>query len=645
MATSTNRIALLIEDDSIADWLTMRFLQPAGYQAERLSPGTDLKAYFQLCSPSALIVDSSAPAEILHSLAEDFPLLPLIYYASSLSTEEALQRYQEGFQAVITAQDAPRKALAAIHRVVARHESWQRWVRLDRKRHTQPLERHIKDLERLHRIGGKISASLSTDQVLREVVVAAVELTGAEEGNLMLLEEESGNLLLRAAHSVEDRKTSLLCVPVYDTLLGEVIATKRAINLSGSELTKIKTAFLVRALIYVPLLIQEKAIGVLGVYNREGVHTFSDYHQKLLETLADYAAIAIQNAKYYTASERERQKLYAILTHVRDGVIVLDEEQRVLLINEACRQALNIKAEDYLGKPVDQVLFNSDLVLMLKQPPLRWMKGGEIRLEDGRILDCQVSSIAGVGLVVTLHDITHLKELDRAKSEFVSAVSHDLRSPLTAILGYTELIAKVGPLNERQQEFIKRVQASVRGITALIADLLDLGRIEAGMDAHKELIDLRPLLHQVAGSYQTSATAKDQQLEIEISPDTSLVWGNPVRLEQMIANLLSNAIKYTPRGGKLGIRTWSQSGQLILQVWDKGIGIPPAEQPYIFDKFYRASNLPEDIGGTGLGLTIVKSIVEDHQGRIWVESTLGEGTTFTVVLPAAEPENLQKRPK
>jgi signal transduction histidine kinase len=104
----------------------------------------------------------------------------------------------------------------------------------------------------------------------------------------------------------------------------------------------------------------------------------------------------------------------------------------------------------------------------------------------------------------------------------------------------------------------------------------------------------------------------------------------------MINNLVSNAIKYTPKGGRLGVRTRQEDGQAVLQVWDQGVGIPPAEQPYIFDKFYRASNLPEDTGGTGLGLTIVKSIVEDHQGRIWVESTPGQGTTFTIVLPAAE---------
>jgi two-component system NtrC family sensor kinase len=636
----SKRILLFLKENVVTDRFAQHILQPAGYQVERITEETELIPRLQLHLPHALIVDDSLPASTLRSLRKNFPTLPLIRYTAQAQSEEILQWYQEGFQAVVSEQEDEVQALLLINRAVQRQEDWQRWLQLESKRHTQSLEKRVEDLERLHRIGGKISASLNLEQVLGEVVIAAVELTAAEEGNLMLLDGDSGNLILRAAHSTTEQRTNLLRVPIYDTLLGEVIRMKKAAILSGNELTKIQTAFLVRALIYVPLIIGEQAIGVLGVYNRQQEQAFSEYHQMLLEALADYAAIAIQNAHYYAVNERERQKLQTILTHVRDGVLVLDDEQRIVLINEACRFAFRLQEQDCLGKPIEQVISNPDLILMLKQSPAQWAKGGEIRLEDGRIWNCQFTPIPEVGLAVTMHDITHLKELDRVKSEFVSAVSHDLRSPLTAILGYTELIGRVGPLNERQKEFVKRVQASVQGITALISDLLDLGRIEAGLDARKELIDLRPLLRQSLESFSAFLSEKNQQLEVEISPSIPLIWGNAIRIQQMVANLVSNAIKYTPKGGKLGIRIWQEDSQLILQVWDSGIGIPPAEQPYIFEKFYRASNLPEDSSGTGLGLTIVKSIVEDHQGRIWVESTVGQGTTFTVVLPAAEPEGL-----
>lgn len=633
---SSKRILLLIQDDLVADRLTLEILQPVGYLVERLTDEAALKPRLQVDLPSALIVDASLSTKMLSSLMKEFPILPLIYYSTQSQSDEIIRHYQEGYHAVLTAQDDRMQALLMINRAVQRQEDWQRWLQFERQRHTQPLEKRVEDLERLRHIAGKISASLDLDHVLTEVVTAAVELTNAEEGNLMLLEEESEDLILRAAHSTGEQKANILRVPVYDTLLGEVIRTKKAVILSGHDLTKIQTAFLVRALIYVPLFLGEHPIGILGVYNRLRDQPFSEYHQMLLEALADYAAIAIQNANLYSVNEHERQKLHTILTSVRDGVLVLDNEEKIILINQACLDAFGLQEQHCVGKPIEQVISNQDLILLLKQTPSQWAKGCEIRLDDGRTWNCQLTPIPEMGLAVTMHDITYLKELDRVKSEFVSAVSHDLRSPLTAILGYTELIGRVGPLNQRQQEFIKRVQASVQGITALITDLLDLGRIESGLDARKELLDLRPLLRQSIENFSTLLSEKNQKLEVEISPSLPMIWGNAVRIQQMIANLVSNAIKYTPTEGKLGIRVWQEESQLILQVWDSGVGIPPAEQPYIFDKFFRASNLPEDVSGTGLGLTIVKSIVEDHQGRIWVESTLGQGTTFTVILPIAE---------
>jgi two-component system NtrC family sensor kinase len=234
-----------------------------------------------------------------------------------------------------------------------------------------------------------------------------------------------------------------------------------------------------------------------------------------------------------------------------------------------------------------------------------------------------------------MQDITELKELDRIKSEFVSMVSHDLRSPLTAILGYIELITRVGPVNETQKEFIRHVQVSVQNITSLISDLLDLGRIEAGMDTRNEFISMGVVLQHVVDTFIPLAKEKEQQLSIDIPGNLPKVLGSPVHLRQVVGNLIGNAYKYTPRGGMIGLKAMVNEGQVIFQVSDNGPGIPPADQPFIFDKFYRAANVESDIPGTGLGLAIVRSIVESHGGRVWVESVLGQGTVFTVMLPAA----------
>jgi len=196
----------------------------------------------------------------------------------------------------------------------------------------------------------------------------------------------------------------------------------------------------------------------------------------------------------------------------------------------------------------------------------------------------------------------------------------------------------VGPVNAQQKEFIRRVEASVQNITALINDLLDLGRIEAGFDSRKEFVPLPAVIHFIIESLRPRALEKSQRLELELPAQMPLVLGNPVRLKQMLSNLVGNAIKYTPVGGYIHLSAQHQGDQVILRVYDNGPGIPPSDQPYIFDKFYRASNILPETPGTGLGLAIVKSIVENHMGRIWVDSAPERGTTFTIVLPAADHE-------
>jgi len=177
---------------------------------------------------------------------------------------------------------------------------------------------------------------------------------------------------------------------------------------------------------------------------------------------------------------------------------------------------------------------------------------------------------------------------------------------------------------------------SVEQITNLVTDLLDLGRIESGLDTAKELTSIGLMARYAFESVRGAGVEKQLEFELDIPETLPMVYGDPIRLRQMIGNLLSNAVKYTPTGGIIRLHLESENDQIILQVQDNGSGIPAGDQPYLFDKFFRASNIPQDTPGTGLGLSIVKSIVDNHDGRIWVDSKLGEGTLFTVVLPAKE---------
>jgi PAS domain S-box-containing protein len=345
-----------------------------------------------------------------------------------------------------------------------------------------------------------------------------------------------------------------------------------------------------------------------------------------------------REVKRTTASLQERVnelvKLETIVERIEDGVIIVDDHANILLINPAARRAFGLWQDDNVnGRPVSEVLPHPDLKILLDESIDNPLPHNEITFDDGRVLTAQCTPIPKIGAAVTMQDITYLKQIDRLKNEFVHTVSHDLRSPLTAILGYVDLLDRVGPVNAQQREFITRVQGSVKNITSLVNDLLELGRIEAGFDTQKELVPMDGIIHYAVENLGGQIADKSLNLHLNLPTDIPQMRGNPFRLRQMLDNLIGNAIKYTSKGGEITIDLEAQNDQIILRISDTGPGIPPADQPHIFEKFYRASNVPKGVGGSGLGLAIVQSIVENHQGRIWVDSLLGMGSSFTVVLP------------
>lgn len=615
----------------LAEWI----LERPGYQVEILQDSAEFNQRPQIEFPCAIIMDERISPQGADAIIQSNPIIPVLYYCRQDSTEAAFHALELGFRGIIPASADRTLLYEKLDQAGEFQRNLQKWVIGETRRNTRSLQKRVDDLERLRHIGRQISASLQLDKVLKEVVIAAVELSAAEEAQLLLLDPSSGELILRSSYTRDQGQTRLLRLPVHDTLIGEVFTKKQPLSLDGDGLKKIQTAFLVRALIFVPLLMGEEAVGVLGVLNRRQSRTFTEYDRTLLEALADFATIAIQNANLYHSNDVEREKLTTILNQIQDAVLMIDLEKKLLFVNNTAMGAFRWAEKPVSGVPIEQVINNQEISLILQEVDSQKGKWHEIHLDGEEVWNCQITPIEGVGYVITLHEITHFKELDRQKTDFVNAVSHDIRSPLTAILGYTELIKRVGETNERQREYLRRIQNSVQGITALITDLLDLGRIEAGMDTHKELLEIDSLIVRSIETVAGSAAEKGTEIQIDIQKPLPPVYGNAIRIQQMVTNLVSNALKYTQRGGKVGVRAWQEQGQVVLQVWDNGVGIPLAEQPHIFEKFFRGSNLPEGEGGTGLGLTIVKSIVDDHRGRIWLESQEGVGTTFTVVLPGA----------
>lgn len=634
---------LVIEDSvEIRQLLIDRLLEPDGYHT---IVATDWEEGLRLAlqeSPDLIILDMQLPRmdglQMLRALREQQADVPIIVVSIPESAETVVQAFRLGASDYLVKPFAPQQVQEAIRRVLTSARSDAERDQLTRRlmEANQQLQRQLQELNAIYTIGRAVTSVLDLDSVLNRVVEASVYIARAEEGLLMLLDAASGELYLRAAKDVDERVASSLHVRVEDSVAGRAIRSGRPVLITGKP-TRIATGYLVNSLLYLPLQVASRGtIGVLGVFNRQSDRPFTERDIFLLSAVADYAAIAIENARLFETVKFERAKLEAILREAQEAVIVADEQDKVLLCNATARSVLGLNEGDLAYRPIDEVVVHPTLREMFSHSrDTGQIARGEVTVESGQTFNAQLTPIQGVGKVLVMQDVTHLKELDRLKSEFVATVSHDLRTPLTTIQGYIELLPRVGPLNEQQQDFIQRAHNSMLAITELIGDLLDIGRIEAGFDLEMAPCNLIQVIEETIRDAQPQAQEKLQELRWKSPGTLPLVRGNSRTLRQVMDNLLSNAIKYTREGGWIEVSASHENGYIVVRVADNGIGIPPEEQPYIFDRFYRVkSDETADIRGTGLGLSIVKVVIEKHNGRVWVESKPGVGSTFSFVLPA-----------
>lgn len=435
--------------------------------------------------------------DLARQLSATIPSLPVVLFVSQDSTDLLKSAMRLGITDYLCLPLRTEEILSAVQNSIRLAHERREWTIRNDRHVTASLQRQVSELETLSRLSRSITATLDPDAVLSAIVEAAVELTGAEEGSLLLVDELTGELYMRASRNFQEQFARTFRLPVQDSLAGKVVQTGKPVLLDQNTPQKIKTAYLVQRLLYVPLQLHNRVLGVLGVDNRQKTAPFTDHHVQVVSALGEFAVIAIENARLYSKAIIERNKLETVLTSIQDGVIVLDNEGRIILVNQTARSAYNLGQNRLTGKLPGDIFTHPELLELMRPHRKSNIERAEITLEDGRVFTAQVTPIPDVGVAITLNDITSLKRLDYIKTDFVNTVSHDLRSPLTAILGYVDLIDRVGPINETQAEFISRIQLSVHNITDLVDDLLNLGRIEAGFDTRKETMNIDQAIHQV----------------------------------------------------------------------------------------------------------------------------------------------------
>ena len=391
-----------------------------------------------------------------------------------------------------------------------------------------------------------------------------------------------------------------------------------------------------------PILTPQGAQGIIYLASGQN-EDFSDNVIRIFALIVSQISATIANAHLFQQVEQERARLEAILASITDAVLVVNRKGRIVLDNPAAREILSA-TESQSGRLLAESTNLNTLIELFDSAIQGNNLTGEILLDDGRTFFTSLSPVHigeanVIGWVATMQDVSHFKELDELKNDFVSSVSHDLRSPLSTILLAVNLVGETGELNKDQQELIAAVDKHVRAMGDLIDDILDVGKIEAGIDMEMEPCNLTSIIETVTEILKPQAIDKTIDLSSQLDKDLPLVMANTTRMHQVIHNLVGNAIKYTPNEGKVVVKAYPKDGEMRVQVIDTGMGIPTSDQSHIFEKFYRVQNdQAVKIKGTGLGLAITKGIIEKHHGRIWLESVFGEGTTFTIALPL-QPEN------
>jgi two-component system phosphate regulon sensor histidine kinase PhoR len=258
----------------------------------------------------------------------------------------------------------------------------------------------------------------------------------------------------------------------------------------------------------------------------------------------------------------------------------------------------------------------------------------EITWPDQRVFTALFTPIEEGGCIVLLHDVSYFKTLERVRNEFISTASHELKNPIAAVLGFSELLSKAGPLTDQQAGIVGNIHSAAKRMYELVQNLLGLAKIDMGIQLKPERVDVVAIVTEIVDEFQPQAEAKEQTLQLTKAEDEANVQGDVLQLQQALRNLVGNAIKYTPAGGSIDLSVKKEETTVIIQVKDTGLGIPAEDLPFIFDRFYRVRNeAVKEIEGNGLGLAIVKSIVEKHGGQISVESEPGKGSCFTCSLP------------
>jgi len=532
-----------------------------------------------------------------------------------------------------------------------------------------------RQLAALYEVSKLLGSSLDLQEVLSQTMDAIIQLTGAERGFLMLF-DDNGALEVKAARNLaketleqDEFKISRSVIRTVAQTGDQVVTTNASEDPRFANQASVMMHNL-RSIQCVPLRARGRIIGVVYVDNRIHAGVFDEGDLELLSAFTNQAAVAIENARLFTMTDEalaarvsELSIMQAIdrqlnetldfgkvmdltldwamrITHASNGVIGLvdleDGKARVVAQNgdvpDDVGKVLAGGGESHqdgiVSAPIQRegrvigiiILDHSD-----KAPFTAEAKEFLHRLADHAAIAMENAQLYQA-----------VQAANKAKSEFVSVVAHELRVPMTSIKGYTDMIAMMGQVSDQQKNFLDIIRSNVDRMSVLVSDLSDVSRIESGRLAMEidNNVSLKSLLDALMPAMQAEIERREHKVKIELADPLPAVKADPARVTQILVNLISNAYKYTPNGGTITIKAARDGALVRCDVVDTGVGMSPEDLSKLFTKFWRADDAyVREQPGTGLGLTIVKNLVELQGGKLTVTSQKGVGTTFSFTIP------------
>lgn len=532
------------------------------------------------------------------------------------------------------------------------------------------LERANKELEQRVKgaDAGEPAPITELEETLRRLVTRIAAILQAEKCVFMLFNKEEGDLVAtKPAFGFTDEEIRRFRVRATQGISGQVFRENKPVILydaiNDDRTLKEYVALLnVHNGACVPLIAEKRdeenrvidrtTIGVLHVFNKRYGNIFIEEDLHLLERLSKNASAIIQNAQIFREVVEEKEELEHIIESVYAGLMMVNKQGRIMQMNTTARRMLEVDNADVLGKQYFEVLENpkiKDIIVRSITNDEEVTEEVDVILkgdDDGRTYQTQTALVldndgTNIGAVAIFNDITEIRNIERMKTTFVSTVSHELRTPLTSIKGFiSTLLDDTEHYYDEatQREFYQIIDTECDRLTRLISDLLNVSRIEAGraLDLNPKEVILPPLIEKVM-SVQRSYTSK-HTLVSDIGEDIPVIIADEDKVDQILTNLTNNAIKYSPRGGEVTVVCRRNGDGVIMTVRDQGMGIPEEHLPKVFERFHRVDNRDtRQVGGTGIGLYLVKHLVEAHGGKIWVESEVGKGSSFIFTLPKSPP--------